>query len=643
MSALSPWFLTAAVAVAVPIFLHLFQRHQARRLSFPALRYLERTEREHARRIRLSQLLLLMARIAILLLLVGAGARLVLLGRGGSHPATAVVIVLDNSVSSGLVVGEERVLDRLKSLAYRTLDAGSDEDRFWLIRAGEPWVPALPGSAREAVVSVEVTEPSAARGDLTAALERAVELLTTAGFGRREIHLLSDLQETAFDTPGEAPAGDLPVVVWHPGGPETTNRALTGILLGGGLPPLQGQRAEITIRTLESEDTTRTPVRVVIGERIRAAASLAPGSETAISLPASGPGWIEGYADADPDALRADDRRFFAYQSRPAPQVAVSGMPTLFVSQVLAVLRDGGRISLSTPDRADLLVSANGSGLAERGPRTASLVVPDADAALLPALNRRLVEAGVPWRYQARSSSGEADLIGDDIPPPLQSVRVRDWYELVPSGDTPGPTRRFAEVAGSPWAVEGADALGRRYLLVASPFDAAATSLPVSTGMLRFFDWTASDWSSSAGGRVEYVAGDRLSAPAEATAVRYPSGQVSEIDGTRTVRATGEAGFYTFLSADTTVGVMAVNPPQEESRLAVLEPDVLDTAIGSETAAVDSDGAWSRAIYRARQGPELWWPFLLAAVVLLALESLIAASGRGASRRSRTTIPDAVT
>jgi hypothetical protein len=643
MSALSPWFLAAAVAIAVPIFLHLFQRQQARRVSFPALRYLERTEREHARRIRLSQLLLLMARVAILLLLVGAGARLVLLGRGGSHPATAVVIVLDNSVSSGLVVGEERMLDRLKTIARRTLDAGSDEDRFWLVRAGEPWVPALPGSAREASVAVEETEPSAARGDLTAALERAVELLATAELDRREIHLLSDLQATAFEVPGGAPAQGLPVVVWVPADAPAANRALTGVLVGGGIPPLQGQRAEITVSTLESEDTTRTPVRVVIGERIRGAASLAPGAETAISLPASGAGWVQGYADADPDALRADDRRFFAYRSRPAPQVAVSGVPGLFTSEALAVLADGGRISPSPPRMASLLVSPNGSGLDERGPRTASLVVPDADAALLPALNRRLVEAGIPWRLEARTSSGETDLVGNELPGPLQGVRARDWFELVLAGDPPGATRTLAEVVGGPWAVEGTDAEGRRYLLVASPFDAEATSLPVSTGMLRFFDWAANEWSGSAGGSVEYLAGDRLAAPATATHVRDPSGAVFEIDGTRTVRRTGEAGFYTFLAADTAVGVMAVNPPQAESSLAFLDPDEFDAAIGPEAVAVSGDGAWSRAIYRARQGPELWWPFLLAAAVLLALESLMAASGRGVSTRSKTTaIADAV-
>ena len=96
MGALSPLFLLAGAAIAIPIYLHLFQRHETRRLSFPALRYLERTEREHARQIRLRQILLMLARVAVLLFLVGAGARLFFSGRGASHPPTAVVVILDN-------------------------------------------------------------------------------------------------------------------------------------------------------------------------------------------------------------------------------------------------------------------------------------------------------------------------------------------------------------------------------------------------------------------------------------------------------------------------------------------------------------------------------------------------------------------
>lgn len=639
MTALSPLFLLAGLSVAVPVFLHLFQRHQTRRLSFPALRYLERTEKEHARRIRLRQLLLLLSRVVALLVVVGAGARLVFLGRGASHPPTAVVVVLDNSLSSGLVVGETRVLDQLKELALATVDAAGDEDRFWLIRAGAPWEPALPGSRDDARASITQTDASDAAGDLGAALSRAVGLLENAEQEHREIHLLSDLQASAFSLPGDAPGGELPVIVWTPRGDPGSNRALISLVVGGGLPPLEGQRTEITVGASGNlTDTMRLPVRAVVDDRIRGAATLPAGAEASIALPPAGSGWVRGYVDANPDALRADDRRFFAYRSRAAPTVALGSDAALFVSEALSVLSDAGRVTMAGPASAALVVAPEGAGLDQRGGSTAALVLPPADATLLPALNRRLVDAQIPYRYEARASVGAADLEGVGLPVPLEGVSATRWFRLVPTSDDPGPatgSRTLAEVAGDPWAVEGIDAEGRRFLLIASPMSVDASTLPVSAAMLRFVDWASSEWASAGSGAGESATGTHLSAPARATHVRFPSGDVREIDGTRMVRGTGEAGFYEFLDADTTVSVVALNPPSAESDLTRLDPSSFTEVIGRTVVTADAPAEWGRAVFRARQGPELWWPLLAVALLLLVAESLMATSGQ----RDRSAAP----
>ncbi len=632
MGALSPLFLLAGAAIAVPLYLHLFHRHKTRRLSFPALRYLERTEREHARQIRMRQILLLLMRVTILLLLVGAGARLFFAGRGASHPPTATVIIIDNSLSSGLVDGERRVLDGFKELAHATLDEATDDDRFWVIRAGEPWLPALPGGAADARSAVDETDVSEAAGDLTAALERARRLLEVAELPAREIHLLSDLQASAFLQPGDGPAGDVPVVVWAgtPEGPE--NRALAGVTVGGGLPPLEGQRTEVTVASLDAPgvtDTVRLPVRLVVNERIRGATTLPPGAEATIPMPPAGTGWILGYADADPDDLRADDRRFFAFQSRPPPRVAIQGGTGLFVDEAVGVLAEAGRVRVSAPEEADLVVSGNGAGLDRRPAEGAVVILPPADETLLPALNRRLADAGVPWAFQPSSRVGQAPLVGDALPPVLQGVTVRRAFELVQSGDPPAPPRTLAEADGRPWAVEGRGPAGRRYLLLASPLDRDATSLPVSTSMLRFMDWLASEWSGTGVALAERVVGDHLPAPDGSTHVRFPSGATVEIDGTRTVRGTGEAGFYHFLAGDSTLSVVALNPPLAESRLARLGEDVVATAIGPAVARVERAEDWPGEIFRERQGPELWNRLLLLALLLLLVETFVATSGTG--------------
>lgn len=630
MGALNPLFLLAGLAIAVPIYLHLFHRHETLRVSFPALRYLERTEREHARQIRLRQILLMLARVLVLMLLVGAGARLFFGGRGASHPPTAAVLIIDNSMSSGLVVGEVRVLDELKALAAQGLATANEEDQFWVIRAGEPWLPALPGGPAEARTAVDETTASEAAGDLSVAVRRAVGLLEASTFEHREIHLLSDLQASAFTDAGAVDTGEIPVIVWRRSPDGTLNRALADVVVGGGLPPLEGRRTEVTVSAMapvSESDTLHVPLRLVVNERIRGAATLPAGAQTTIAMPPSGGGWVQGYADADPDNLRADDRRYFAYRSRPAPAVAVSGAPGLFVRESLSVLAEANRIALGTVPQADILVSSNGSGLDQRSATAATLIVPPADATLLPALNRRLQEAGIPWSFAAAGFTGRTALAGDNLPSALDGVEILQRYELTLVGDPPAPVRTLGSSGDAPWAIEGADAAGRHYLIVASPLNATGTTLPVSTGMLRFIDWVASEWAGAGGAAQRLVTGDHISAPAGATHVRFPGGDAFEIDGTRMVRGTGVSGFYTFLAADTIVSVVALNPPLVESDLTQVAPVDLTGALGSSAIDVDDADGWDRAIFRARQGPELWRPFLIAVLLLLLLESLMATSG----------------
>lgn len=641
MGALSPVFLVAALSVGIPLWLHLFHRHQARRISFPALRYLERTERDHARRIRFRQLLLLLARMAILLVLVGAGARLFFRGRGAAHPPTAVVIVLDNSMSSGLVVGEERILDHLKALALSTIDAATPDDRIWILRAGEPWAPAVPGGPLEARAAVESTEVSAGAGDLGSALRRATELLATSSLQAREIHLLSDLQASGFQQDPDAVAPTVPVVAWSGEDDPPPNRSIAEVVIGGGLPPLEGQRSELTVRAGAAPvgDTTPLPVRVVVDGRIRGATSVPPASATTVPLPPTGTGWVLGWIESDPDALRADDRRHFAFHSRPAPVVRLEGEAPIFLAQALGVLTDAGRVRSTPGGGADLVVSMVGAGADGVGAGGAVLVVPPSDPALLPALNRRLSDTGIPWRYEATPPAGEGPLVGDRLPDGLSGTRVRAWYHLRLNGAAAGAPHTLARIGSEPWLVEGTSLRGGRYLLMASALVPAASTLPVSTGMVRFLDWAASQWAGAGTGAVSRTAGLPLPAPRSATHARLPSGSVVEIDGTRTLRATAAVGFYTFLAGDSVVTVEAVNPPESESQLARLDEDGLALALGPESVVVTDPDRWARTVFRVRQGPELWWPLLVAAALLLIVEAMLAASGRAPRNNPVTAQP----
>ncbi|MEX0842847.1 MAG: BatA domain-containing protein, partial [Gemmatimonadota bacterium] len=160
MTFLAPLMLLAGVALAIPIFLHLFRRRSESVQAFPALRYLKKTTRERARIVRLRQLLLLALRLAVIALVVLAGARIGLPLGGGDQPPAGTALIIDNGIASARVVDGREILDHLKERALAALDQAGSDDRIWVIPAGEPWksvFPVAPDQARTLVSTLEAT------------------------------------------------------------------------------------------------------------------------------------------------------------------------------------------------------------------------------------------------------------------------------------------------------------------------------------------------------------------------------------------------------------------------------------------------------------------------------------------------------
>ena len=137
-------------------------------------------------------------------------------------------------MSSGRVQGERRFLDKLKGLALETVDEAGPEDRIWLIRAGEPWDVAVPGSRADARLRILEAQVSEGAGDLAVAIERAGALVAGAAMEESEIQLLSDLQASAF--PGadalRVPAGTR-ILAYEAREAPADNRYLDEVLRGG--------------------------------------------------------------------------------------------------------------------------------------------------------------------------------------------------------------------------------------------------------------------------------------------------------------------------------------------------------------------------------------------------------------------------
>lgn len=630
----------AALAVAIPIALHLMRRREARRVSFPAVRYLRQAEQQHAQRLRLRYLLLLTARLLIVLLLAVA-AMGPLLGHGGptDHRPTALAIVIDESQSASRLLGNRRLLDLYAERARIDLEQATHDDRVALFSAVRPEDAAVAlgaGAVREYLVSLRA---AAALADLPGAIRQAAAWLGSERERAREMHVFTDLQRVSLTAGASSPTKEPPeagrsvsVIVYAPDVRPQGNGA-AGDAEPEVAPLSVGLQAKVSLPLhwfgpLPAESSL---VRLVTGDESIVMAEAAFGATALLSLPPQDSGWVQGYVELDRHGLAADDRRYFTWHVRPAPRVAVLGDAGRFLGHALDALEQGGRVRQMEPAAAESWLATAGTRLEEGLAAGRSvIVVPPADPVDLPRLNSRLGRARVPWRYRSEEGSGAARLAEGAGVVGLAGLEFRQLYRLIPSGLTQD-TVMLRLSSGEPWLVRGTTAAGAAYLLLASPLTPEASELPVSAVMVPFLDALVGDWARRGGiGPTAFEGLSPIRLPPRADLVQQPDGSRTPAEGGAWYRA-AEAGNYAVLDGERRIMAFSVNAPLIESDLAPGQPSELERILPAAHWSWHREtslAGWQQGIFRSRRGRPAWRPLVVLLLVLSIGEASLAAAGR---------------
>ena len=470
MTFLHPLALLGLVAAGIPALLHLLERRIPPEAEFPPLRYLSEAERQSARRLRLRHVLLLLLRTALIALIVLAAARPLVpapapatLRRAALHQRTALVVILDNSVSSGVVVDGRPMLDRLRAAARASLAAAGASDRLWLVLADGV---ARAGTREALLATLDSAGVSPRRLDLTAAVRDAARLVDAEPLEGREVHVMSDLQRTALGSGRTDVPRGVRVLALAPPTEVPANRGVGSVRVSD---------AAVAVSIVGTPGARPAAVTLQVRGREVGRALAAPGSTVSIALPPGGPGWWVGAATLDADELRADDRRVFAWRVAPPARVTASSGVGPFVAAALAVLEQGQRVRRG----GDVVIGDRLESGAAVG-----VVVPPADATLIGPLNRALAARGVRWRLGAAGTPGPVTASGLRE---INGIQVTRRYRVEPSGDggrgTGQDSTVLATVNGDPWLVRDAGVL-----LVGSRLDTAWTALPAAPAFVPFVD-----------------------------------------------------------------------------------------------------------------------------------------------------------
>lgn len=576
---LHPWVLFGLPAVAVPLILHLIQRRDPPTLEFPAVRYLVQVTQEHQRRLRLRHLLLLLTRtLMILALVLAAAGPSAPLRQAASHAPSALVVILDDSPSSGAVIAGTARLAELRTATRRVLERANPSDALWLLTSDGI---ARRGTAIELEVAVESLTPATRRMDLGQAVSLAGEILTT---DERPggIVLLTDLQATALSPA----APGVPVVVARPDAPPPPNLGI--VRVDPGPPPWTPEGGTITV-AVAGDSGAPAPVSSSLGDRPGRQVLIPAGGVASLTLGGAPPGWWTVRVSKAPDELRADDDRIALV--RIAPIARASWEPTdRYISAAATVLLSSGRLGRGPGLTLGQLAS---------GP---SVVVPPVDPAAVGALNRALERRGAAWRFGALTSTpaltDSGALVGRE--------QVLRRYALEPL--RPGAARGVVATAnGTPWMVRTGD-----IVLLGSRLDPSWTSLPLSAGFMSFMDAVVNRLARGELALLDGSPGDAVLVPDQVTDV-VRDDRHWRVEGGGSFRP-ATPGVYYFLMGRDTVGGLSVNvDPRETTLTPANDRTVAD--LWPRTRVVDlgdaPGAAFAGAGRASLQGPLLWLTLLL--------------------------------
>ncbi|HJU75172.1 MAG TPA: BatA and WFA domain-containing protein [Gemmatimonadaceae bacterium] len=607
MSFLAPVWLLLAVAAAVPLLLHLLKRKIDLKVDFPAVRYLLRAKQDNRNRLRVQNLILMALRMAAILLIAAAAARPIGWLGGTGHLPTALAIVLDNSLSTSIVVDGAPLVERLRDEARALVRGATSSDRLWLVTADGR---VVGGDAGTILDAIERSDVFPGQGDLPAAVTRAASLVRSAQLPGERIAVVTDGQATAWQRGVDV--GPVPLVAYLPGGDAPANRA---VVLADARPSRWTPNGTVVLRTNGwGAGGDSATYRVALGDRTLARGTVRANEETVVRAAPPERGWQSGSAEIAPDELRGDDTRYFAVWLGDPPRVRLDPSAGPFVQTAVTALAGINRIALGT----DIDVAG-----ADGGVRLPALLTAPLDPVRLGAANRALERLGIPWRFGARRA-GESVARGER----MDGVSVTLRYQLQLEGTA--PTDTLATVAGEPWIVAG-----DRYVLVGSPLVPTATSSPIAASFVPWLgDILAQQLGGEAGRVIALTPGAEFRAPQGTTALQSAEGQDIPLDAAAP-RAPMRQGVYFLRRGPVRIGALTVNAEPDESDLRRLDQAALAARLrGRDVAVLRDAGAWRNAAFAVGNRRPLGTILLVLLLLVIAAETLVARSGLRRLRRT---------
>jgi hypothetical protein len=661
---LTPWFLAGALAVGLPIYVHLLQQYKQKPVPFSSLMFFERRTQSSIKHRRLKYLLLFALRCAFIALLVMAFARPYIHSSAiaNANGGRTIVFAIDNSFS----MRQDDRFNKAKDAARDEIRKMRDIDHGQIVTFGGPakLVTDMTSDRQVLLGALSALEPgddTSSYAEISRVLRSTAESLKTSV----EAQIFTDDQKSSLPAAfSDLKLDDGTKLVVHSFADKVVpNWTVESVDAPRRVFDTKKVRTVATIAGFNTTDATRKVTLIANGK---------PVESKDLKVPANGRATVEFLTLDVPygltkcevrldsaDAFPQDDHWLFSVErADPKPALLIHSegdtASPLYLKTALESATDAAfTIDSETPNQA---TNANVSKfafviLSDAGPLPAKLE--DALKTYVRAGGSMLVALGhnaVPGRQVAVAEIpiNAIHTIAPDTEkvqsvakldtsypafsnaPNWDSVEIFQYVKLQVPPDSPDARIAATMANGLPLLVDRKVGEGH-VVIFASAFDNIANNLPLQPVWLPFVEQTTHELGGVGTARGNYKVGSYVdlrtvkerNVPVQITGPgdkRLLS--LAESSKAVTFQFPSE-GFFDIKRDNGREELAAVNPDRRESDFTLVPADTLELWKNTGIASKQEVGSTASQANKRDDNAELWWWVLALLAMLAVAESVL--------------------
>ncbi|SKB88580.1 vWA domain-containing protein [Daejeonella lutea] len=333
MRFLSPGFLFALLAIAIPIIIHLFNFRKFKKVYFSNVRFLKFVQIQTSSRQHLKDRLILASRILAIAFLVFAFARPYIPNpeQKNTYEEQVVSIFIDNSFSMEALNKEGTLLDEAKRRAKEIASAYSFNDKFQLLTNDFEGRFQRLLNYDEFQSAVDEVKISSANRDLSQIIRRQEDVFTKEPNSKKTVYVVSDFQDNILPSAPIQSDTAVTVRLVRVKANAQPNISIDSVWFASAIhKPGDPEQMVVKLRNNSDEEAENIPVRIMINKQQKAIGSLsiAPRATSTDTLSFSGlkSGWQEGEIEITDFPVVFDDRFYFSFNVQQSiPLLIING------------------------------------------------------------------------------------------------------------------------------------------------------------------------------------------------------------------------------------------------------------------------------------------------------------------------------